>query len=127
MLKTHAKALLVSLAVFSTVYFGAIAITLYEPSIAKLSVVRLILNLDAYLTCVLAGYLAAAIARKRGAAFGALTGLLAAGLVAIYHFASGPSAVGSDDWRFWLASILSGGLGSLLWGLREAALRLRHP
>jgi len=124
--KAQAKAQFASLVVFSIINFGAIAITIYEPSISKLGAVGLILNLDAYLACVLAGYLAAAIARKRGAVMGALAGLLALCVVTIYHLASGPSVAGSGDWRFWLASILSGSLGGVLWRLRESALRLKH-
>ena len=125
MLKTHAKAQFVAMLAFSAMYFGAVLVTLYEPAQAKHGALTALLNVDAYLACVVAGYLAAAMIRKRGVVIGALTGLLAACLVGIYHFASGPFTAVSSGWRFWAASILLGGLGGLIWELRILARGLR--
>jgi len=120
---SHAKAQLVALSAFSAMYFGAIVFVFYERPMAETGILRLLLNLDAFLACIVAGYLAAAVSRRRGIKIGALTGLFAACLVGIYHFLFSPGTIVIDDWRFWTASILLGGFGGLLWSLREAALR----
>lgn len=122
----HARALLAALIVFSVMYFGAIVLAVYEPAAAHGGLPRLLLNLDAYLACVVAGYLAAAVLRKRGAGIGLVAGLAAACLVALYHFSLGPAAVALDDWRFWLASVLLGGAGGLIWSLRVVAANLKR-
>lgn len=119
MLKPRAKAQFLALLVFSVLYFGAVIVVALEPSLANVRLLGLLLNLDAYLACVVAGYLAAAITHDRGIIAGMLTGILAACLVAIYHFISGPAALMSSDWRFWLASVGFGSVGGLLWELRK--------
>ena len=77
----------------------------------------LLLNLDAYLACLLAGLFAAAMSSRSGLLAGLLTGIVGACLVAIYHFAFMPTAVISSDWHFWLASVVFGAIGGLLWEL----------
>ena len=124
--KPHARAFLIALSVFGAMYFGAIVFAVYEPSAAHGGLPRLLLNLDAYLACAAAGFLAAAMIRKRGIAIGLVAGLAAACLVALYHFSPGPATVVLDDWRFWLASVLLGGAGGLIWSLRALAAKLRR-
>jgi hypothetical protein len=118
--KSQAKAQFIALAVFSAMYFGAVLFVGYEPAMAGGHLVRLLLNLDAYLAFVASGYLAAAISKRRGIATGALAGVIAGCLVAIYHLLSGPVVVVINDWRFWLIGILLGGFGGLLWILKES-------
>ena len=127
MFKSHARAQFIAMLVFSVMYFGAVVVAIYGPARAvEGGWMAALLNVDAYLACVVAGYLAAAIIRRKGLVIGALSGLIAACLVGIYHFASGPSTAISSNWHFWSASVLLGGFGGLLWHLRMAAGRLRQ-
>lgn len=125
MTKVYIRALLVALIVFSAIYSSAVAFTFYEPAAAHAGLGRLLLNLDVYLACVVAGYVAAAMLRRRGTAVGIAVGLLAAGLIALYHLVSGPATLIVDDWRFWLISVVLSGCGGLLWSVRHRA-RSRH-
>lgn len=116
---SHAKAQFVAMLTFTVMYFGAVVVAIYVPvSAADGGLTFVLLDLDAYLACIVAGYLAAAMIRRWGAVAGALTGLLAACLVGIYHFTSGPLTSMPSDWHFWTASILLGGFGGVIWHLR---------
>lgn len=119
--KSQPKAQMLALSVFGVMYFGAIAFIVYEPPTANGRLVVLLLNVDAYLACIVAGYLAAAVGRRQGPTAGALAGVIAACLVAIYHFSFGPGDVVINDWRFWTASVLLGSFGGLLWTLKQRA------
>ncbi|HSN17348.1 MAG TPA: hypothetical protein VLV87_03980 [Gammaproteobacteria bacterium] len=127
MFRLHAKAQVVAILAFSVMYFGAVFLAVHGPGgAARGGLISAFLNIDAYLASVVAGYLAAAMVRRRGVVIGALTGLLAACLVGIYHFASGPFTAISSDWHFWLASVLLGGCGGLIWHLRASAADARR-
>lgn len=117
MLASHLKAQLAAAAVFALMYFGAVVVATADPPAAELEIVVLLLNLDAYLACLLAGLFAAAMSSRSGLLAGLLTGSVCACLVAIYHFAFMPTAVISSDWHFWLASVVFAAIGGLLWEL----------
>lgn len=114
MSKTLKKALGLSLLAFVILYFGPVIFTRFDPVPPGDRMARILLDLDAYLAWVVAGYLAAMVVQKMNLITGAIVGLMAACLVALYHGLSEPALNVLTDWRFWLTGILLGALGGLI-------------
>ena len=123
MSKTLKKALGISLFAFIVLYFGPVTFTLYDPVPPGDHIAHALLNLDAYLAWVVAGYLAAMVIQKMNLITGAVVGLFAACLVALYHGLSEPALNVLTDWRFWLTGIFLGALGGFIWSTQLVITR----